>query len=178
MKRILLLLAALFLSLNLSAAFAQETCESKAVSREGKPLAGAAKTSFLKKCKRDTCQGKAVGSKGRALAGAADRPPAPERFIPGLVEPSDRRVAVIGPFAHGVGVVDEAHEAGAAPRRGPFQHLLVAVGISEREDGTAADEAVDALGLSRLVVDELDLALAQEDGNVVRPHLVFGHGRR
>jgi len=70
MKRILL--AALVLSLNLSAAtFAQETCESKAVSREGKPLAGAAKTSFLKKCKRDTCQVKAVGSNGRALAGAA-----------------------------------------------------------------------------------------------------------
>jgi hypothetical protein len=73
MKRILLLLAALVLSLNLSAAFAQETCESKAVSREGKPLAGAAKISFLKKCKRDTCQVKAVGSNGRALAGAAKK---------------------------------------------------------------------------------------------------------
>ena len=72
MKRILL--AALVLSLNFSAAaFAQETCESKAVSREGKPLAGAAKTSFLKKCKRDTCQVKAVGSNGRALAGAAKK---------------------------------------------------------------------------------------------------------
>jgi opacity protein-like surface antigen len=72
MKRILL--AALVLSLSLSpAAFAQETCESKAVSREGKPLAGAAKTSFLKKCKRDTCQVKAVGSNGRALAGAAKK---------------------------------------------------------------------------------------------------------
>ena len=72
MKRILL--AALVLSLNFSAAaFAQETCESKAISREGKPLAGAAKTSFLKKCKRDTCQVKAVGSNGRALAGAAKK---------------------------------------------------------------------------------------------------------
>ena len=54
-------------------ASAQETCESKAVSKEGKPLAGAAKTSFLKKCKRDTCQVKAVGSNGRALAGAAKK---------------------------------------------------------------------------------------------------------
>ena len=72
MKRILL--AALVLSLNFSTvAFAQETCESKAVSKEGKPLAGAAKTSFLKKCKRDTCQVKAVGSNGRALAGAAKK---------------------------------------------------------------------------------------------------------
>src|SRR5262249_15237010 len=36
-------------------AVAQETCESKAISKDGKPLAGAAKTSFLKKCKRDAC---------------------------------------------------------------------------------------------------------------------------
>jgi hypothetical protein len=71
MKRILL--AALVLSLNLAPAFAQETCESKAVSKDGKPLAGAAKASFLKKCKRDACQIKAVGSDGRPLAGAAKR---------------------------------------------------------------------------------------------------------
>jgi hypothetical protein len=71
MKRILL--AALVLSLNLSTAFAQETCESKAISKEGRPLAGAAKTSFLKKCKRDSCQAKAVGSNGRPLAGAAKK---------------------------------------------------------------------------------------------------------
>ena len=32
-----------------------QACESKAVSAEGKPLHGAAKTSFLKKCKRDAC---------------------------------------------------------------------------------------------------------------------------
>jgi hypothetical protein len=71
MKRILL--AALVLSLNLAPAFAQETCESKAVSKDGKPLAGAAKTSFLKKCKRDACQVKAIGSDGRPLAGAAKK---------------------------------------------------------------------------------------------------------
>jgi large conductance mechanosensitive channel len=60
-------------SLNLSTAFAQETCESKAISKEGRPLAGAAKTSFFKKCKRDSCQAKAVGSNGRPLAGAAKK---------------------------------------------------------------------------------------------------------
>lgn len=70
MKRILL--AALVLSLNLSAAaFAQETCESKAVSREGKPLAGAAKTSFVKKCKEEACAGKAMSKDGKPLSGAA-----------------------------------------------------------------------------------------------------------
>jgi len=43
----------LALSLNLSVASAQETCESKAVSKEGKPLAGAAKRSFMQKCQRE-----------------------------------------------------------------------------------------------------------------------------
>ena len=69
MKRILL--AALVLSLNFTFAFAQETCGSRAVSKEGKPLAGAPKASFLKKCKRDTCAVKAVGSDGKKLSGAA-----------------------------------------------------------------------------------------------------------
>ena len=54
-------------------AFAQ-TCETKAVSSDGKPLAGAAKTSFITKCKKDAaaaCETKAVGSDGKKLAGAA-----------------------------------------------------------------------------------------------------------
>jgi hypothetical protein len=37
----------------------------------GKPLAGAAKTSFLAKCKREACAPKAVGSDGKPLKGAA-----------------------------------------------------------------------------------------------------------
>ena len=52
-------------------ALADDTCESKAVGKDGKALAGAAKTSFMKKCKEDACTPKAVGSDGKALAGAA-----------------------------------------------------------------------------------------------------------
>jgi hypothetical protein len=70
-KRILF--AVLVLSLNFGSAFAQQTCESKAVSRLGKPLVGAAKASFLKKCKRDTCQSQAVDRNGRRLADAAKK---------------------------------------------------------------------------------------------------------
>jgi hypothetical protein len=55
----------------LGSAVAQETCESKAIGKDGKPLAGAAKTTFIKKCKTDTCEAKAVGSDGKKLAGAA-----------------------------------------------------------------------------------------------------------
>ncbi|WP_407112494.1 hypothetical protein [Bradyrhizobium sp. LMG 9283] len=69
MKRIFL--AAIIATFAAGSAFAQETCESKAVGKDGKPLAGAAKTSFLKKCKADACAPKAVGSDGKPLVGAA-----------------------------------------------------------------------------------------------------------
>ena len=48
-----------------------QSCESKAVSADGKPLHGAAKTSFVKKCKKDACEAKAVSSEGKPLYGAA-----------------------------------------------------------------------------------------------------------
>ena len=69
MKR--LFLAALLAVFAVGSAMAQETCESKAVGKDGKPLAGAAKTSFMQKCKRDTCEAKAVSSDGKKLSGAA-----------------------------------------------------------------------------------------------------------
>jgi hypothetical protein len=68
MKRIVL--AALISSLAVMPALAQ-SCESKAIGKDGKPLAGAAKASFVKKCKQDTCAIKAVGKDGKPLSGAA-----------------------------------------------------------------------------------------------------------
>ena len=66
-----LMLAAIVVTFAGGAAFAQESCETKAVGKDGKPLAGAAKTSFMKKCMADSCAIKAVGSDGKPLAGAA-----------------------------------------------------------------------------------------------------------
>lgn len=66
-----LLLAAIVASFAAGSAFAQDSCESKAVGKDGKPLAGAAKTSFMKKCMQQACATKAVGSDGKPLAGAA-----------------------------------------------------------------------------------------------------------
>ena len=66
-----LLLAAFVATFAGGAAFAQESCETKAMGKDGKPLAGAAKTSFMKKCMADSCEAKAVGSDGKKLAGAA-----------------------------------------------------------------------------------------------------------
>jgi hypothetical protein len=68
MKRILL--AVVISTFAFGSAMAQ-TCDSKAVSKDGKPLAGAAKTSFVKKCKADACAGKAVSKDGKPLSGAA-----------------------------------------------------------------------------------------------------------
>jgi hypothetical protein len=69
MKRIFLVaLISLFAA---GTAVAQDSCENKAVGKDGKPLAGAAKTSFMKKCMVDTCATKAVGSDGKPISGAA-----------------------------------------------------------------------------------------------------------
>jgi hypothetical protein len=58
-------------------ASAGSDCEAKAVSKEGKPLAGAAKAASIKKCEADSggaaaaCADKAIDKNGKALAGAA-----------------------------------------------------------------------------------------------------------
>jgi hypothetical protein len=48
-----------------------QSCETQAVSATGKPLHGAAKNSFVKKCKTDACEPKAVSAEGKPLHGAA-----------------------------------------------------------------------------------------------------------
>ena len=47
--------AALLATFAVGSAMAQESCDSKAMGKDGKPLAGAAKTSFMKKCMADSC---------------------------------------------------------------------------------------------------------------------------
>ena len=67
MKRLFLVV---FLSLFAAGpVIAQEgaACATKAVSKDGKALAGAAKASSMKKC----CEASAVGKDGKKLAGAA-----------------------------------------------------------------------------------------------------------
>lgn len=46
-------------------------CEAKAVSKIGKPLSGAAKTSSVNKCMKNYCESHAVSSTGKKLSGAA-----------------------------------------------------------------------------------------------------------
>jgi hypothetical protein len=67
-----LFLVAVLATFAAGSAFAQDaSCDAKAVGKDGKPLAGAAKTAFMKKCNHNACADKAVGSDGKKLAGAA-----------------------------------------------------------------------------------------------------------
>jgi len=59
--------ATAFLSPISPAAAQGGSCKNEAMSKDGKPLAGAAKTSAIKKC----CETAAVSKDGKALAGAA-----------------------------------------------------------------------------------------------------------
>lgn len=74
------LIVALLTAFACGGAFAANAdCEKKAVDKNGKALAGAAKTSFMKKCEADAggaagsaaCEAKAVSKDGKPLAGAA-----------------------------------------------------------------------------------------------------------
>ena len=59
-----------------ASAASADTCASKAVDKNGKPLAGAARTSFMAKCKKDAttdCEAKAVDKSGKPLGGAAKK---------------------------------------------------------------------------------------------------------
>ena len=61
------------------ASYAASDCEAKALSKDGKPLAGAAKAASIKKCEADSkgasaasaCADKAIDKNGKPLAGAA-----------------------------------------------------------------------------------------------------------
>ena len=55
----------------IGAAVAEDSCRSKAIGKDGKPLAGAALSSFMTKCAKDACEPKAVDKNGKALSGAA-----------------------------------------------------------------------------------------------------------
>lgn len=76
MNKILSAVLLAFLTANLAQAEtpaapgAATSCEARAIDKNGKPLAGAAKASFMKKCEGN-CEAKAVDKNGKPLAGAA-----------------------------------------------------------------------------------------------------------
>ncbi|MBU3620613.1 hypothetical protein [Polynucleobacter sp. CS-Odin-A6] len=77
MKKIIIALSIALSCAIPSFAFAdQAACEAKAVSKEGKPLYGAAKDASIKKCMSGaaadaSCEAKAVSKDGKPLYGAA-----------------------------------------------------------------------------------------------------------
>ena len=65
------LVSALTLGSVIGVAAAEDSCRSKAIGKDGKPLAGAALSSFMTKCVRDACEPRAIDKNGKALSGAA-----------------------------------------------------------------------------------------------------------
>jgi hypothetical protein len=65
------LVAVLALGSTTGTALAQNTCRSQAIGKDGKPLTGAALTSFMTKCAKAACEAKAVDKNGKKLSGAA-----------------------------------------------------------------------------------------------------------
>ena len=118
---------------------------------------------------RATVQGSNANTFFQSLFMSTTVQPFALRLIERLVELADLRLPVVGVFALGIGVMDDAGEARAGPCRRPLQHLQIAVGIAEREDRPPADEAVDADRLARPVVDELDLGELHQLRLAVRP---------
>ena len=56
----------------LGSAHATPACEARALSKDGKPLSGSAKASFIKKCEKEAaCEAKALSKDGKPLSGAA-----------------------------------------------------------------------------------------------------------
>ena len=71
-KAIFVALVALFtVAAAVDPVMAEDTCQSKAIGKDGKPLAGAALKSFMTKCVKDSCESKATDKNGKPLAGAA-----------------------------------------------------------------------------------------------------------
>lgn len=79
MKNLLTAAAILFASqFAFAAPVPSADCEARAMSKDGKPLAGAARAAFMKKCMAESapaehaaCAEKAVGKDGKPLHGAA-----------------------------------------------------------------------------------------------------------
>jgi hypothetical protein len=76
MKKIIIALSIAFSFALPNSAFAdQAACEAKAISKEGKPLYGAAKDASIKKCmggaQANDCEAKAISKDGKPLYGAA-----------------------------------------------------------------------------------------------------------
>jgi len=70
--------------------------------------------------------------------------------------------SVVGIFAIGVGVMHKQAQAAPITGHGVLDHLHVTVRVSEGQDRAAADMLVDTDRLARLVVDEIDLWLANQ----------------
>jgi len=70
------------------------------------------------------------------------------------------RLAVVRPFAIGIGVAHQTTEPWTQTSRRPLKHLQITVRIAEREDRSASDKFLNTDRLAWSIVYEFDLLLA------------------
>src|SRR5450631_3803050 len=91
-----------------------------------------------------------------------DNPARRRSCVKRLIEFSDGRLAIVGPFPFGVGVMNEKAKASTARTCRVLKHLHVAIGVAERRNRTEANVLVDTDWLARSIVNEVDLWQAHE----------------
>ena len=96
-----------------------------------------------------------------------DGPASRGGFVQRFIQVTDLGISIVGEFAHRIGVMHETVEIGAGSGRRPFEHLLIAIRISKRGNGPAADDLVNVFGLPFFVVDGGDGRGARQDRRAV-----------
>lgn len=77
------------------------------------------------------------------------------------------RLAVVGPFAVGVDMMNDEAETRTMAAGRPFKHFEVSVGIAHGYHRSAADVLLDADGFAGPVIDEIQLRQSHDDGSIV-----------
>ncbi len=77
------------------------------------------------------------------------------RFIQTLVELANVGLAVVGPLALGIGVMNVKAESESLASGRPLQHLQITVRVPKCCDGAAANVLIDRYRLAGFIVKEV-----------------------
>ena len=93
-------------------------------------------------------------------------------LIQPLVEFANVGLAIVGPLAFGIRVMNVKTEPGSFAGSRPLEHLQVAVRVPKRRDGTAANVLINGDRLTLLVINEIDLRQPHKNRSSV-PQFIF-----
>jgi hypothetical protein len=117
----IILVAVVALGSAIGAALAEDTCRTKAIGKDGKPLAGAALNSFMTKCARDACEPKALDKNGKKLSGVAKGRLHEEVSAGGMKKAAFNKAAFAAPLPLACPPAAEIHDLSQQPILSPRQ---------------------------------------------------------